>query len=153
MQTQSVVKILAAMSSNSQSTPANKFSPVTALQPMIHQWWLLIWSKASACRKHRRKFYLRWLMTDIHISPSLLIVSTDVGSELTSLIASFDRAPGKSCLLANTRSVAPANICREDKTHLTIDILTGQHCQMRTLRLHRTGFSLKPNTWLFITSS
>lgn len=49
---QSAVKILAAMSSNSQSTPSNKFSPVTALQPMIHQWWVLILSRASAWRKH-----------------------------------------------------------------------------------------------------
>lgn len=47
---QSAVKILAAMSSNSQSTPSNKFSPVTALQPMIHQWWVLILSRASAWR-------------------------------------------------------------------------------------------------------
>lgn len=52
---QSAVNILAAMSSSSQSTPANKFSPVTALQPIIHQWWLLIWSKASACGDKNRR--------------------------------------------------------------------------------------------------
>lgn len=47
----SAVKILAAMSSSNQSTPVSKFSPVTALQPMMHQWWLLISSRASACRR------------------------------------------------------------------------------------------------------
>lgn len=36
-----------------------------------------------------------------------------VGAELTSRIASLDRAPGKSCLLAKTSSVAPANLCKE----------------------------------------
>lgn len=45
---QSKVKILETMSFNSQSTPVNKFSPVTALQLMIHQWWLLISSRPSA---------------------------------------------------------------------------------------------------------
>lgn len=33
----------------------------------------------------------------------------------TSWIASLDRAPGKSCLLANTSSVAPANLCTEGR--------------------------------------
>lgn len=36
-----------------------------------------------------------------------------VGAELTSRIASLDRDPGKSCLLAKTSSVAPANLCKE----------------------------------------
>lgn len=35
---------------------------------------------------------------------------------LTSRMASLDRAPGKSCLLAKTSSVAPANLCRGERT-------------------------------------
>lgn len=62
---QSVVKILAAISSSSQSTPVSKFSPVTALQLMIHQWWLLISSRASACRRRRHchlPFMDKWIV-------------------------------------------------------------------------------------------
>lgn len=62
---QSVVKILAAISSSSQSTPVSKFSPVTALQLMIHQWWLLISSRASACRRCRHchlPFMDKWIV-------------------------------------------------------------------------------------------
>lgn len=98
---QSEVKILAAMSSSSQSTPVNKFSPVTALQPIIHQWWLLISSRARACRITQHLLY-HWSTVSSHPTEA----------DLTSRIASLDKAPGKSCLLAKTSSVAPANLCR-----------------------------------------
>lgn len=44
---QSRVNILAAISSIIQSTPFNRFSPVTALHLAICQWWVLIWSSSS----------------------------------------------------------------------------------------------------------
>jgi len=51
---QSAVKTLAAMSSSIQSTPASRLSPVTALQPMMHQWWVLMSSKPIACTVEER---------------------------------------------------------------------------------------------------
>ena len=36
-------------------------------------------------------------------------------SQLTSLISSADIAPGRSCLLAKTSSVAPANLCKSNE--------------------------------------
>ena len=45
---QSAVNILEPMSVVSQFMPSSKFSPVTALQEMICQWWVLIRSSSKA---------------------------------------------------------------------------------------------------------
>lgn len=117
------MKILETMSFNSQSTPVNKFSPVTALQLIIHQWWLLISSRPSAYRRMNTPAYvfiatLTNLIKLIWINKSYTTAFA-VGVNLTSRIASFDSAPGKSCLFANTSSVAPANLWMEEITVMT----------------------------------
>lgn len=70
IQFQSEVKILETMSFNSQSTPVNKFSPVIALQLMMHQWWVLISSRPSAYRT-QRTHQLRFLLLNRQIPPNL----------------------------------------------------------------------------------
>lgn len=70
IQFQSEVKILETMSFNSQSTPVNKFSPVIALQLMMHQWWVLISSRPSAYRT-QRTHPLRFLLLNRQIPPNL----------------------------------------------------------------------------------
>lgn len=42
------MKMRLEMSSRSQSMPGNRFSPVTALQPWMHQWWLRMESSSRA---------------------------------------------------------------------------------------------------------
>ena len=42
------MKMRLEMSSRSQSMPGSRFSPVTALQPWMHQWWLRIESSSRA---------------------------------------------------------------------------------------------------------
>lgn len=46
---QSAVKMRLEMSSRSQSMPGSRFSPVTALQPWMDQWWLRMASSSRAC--------------------------------------------------------------------------------------------------------
>ena len=48
---QSIVKIRELMSVVIQFTPSNKLSPVTALQPCISQWWVLIVPKFNAYKE------------------------------------------------------------------------------------------------------
>ena len=48
--TQSMVKILEAISPIIQSIPSSSFSPVTALQPRICQWWVLMSSSSKRSR-------------------------------------------------------------------------------------------------------
>ena len=49
------------------------------------------------------------------------MIATDVF--LTSLISSAFRAPGRSCLFAKTRSVAPVRRCGEKKARQSNEIL------------------------------
>ena len=50
---QSAVKTRLEMSSRSQSMPGRRFSPVTALQPWMHQWWLWMESSSRAWERGR----------------------------------------------------------------------------------------------------
>ncbi len=48
-----MVNILELMSVVNQFTPSKSLSPVTALQAVICQWWVLISSSCSACSEVR----------------------------------------------------------------------------------------------------
>ena len=81
------------MSEMIQSIPLIRFSPVTALHCNICQWCVLI---ISSCKHYK----------NMHGS----LIGNHKIKHRTSLISSADKAPGKSCLFANTRRVAPANL-------------------------------------------
>ena len=47
----------------------------------------------------------------------------------TSLISFADKAPGKSCLLAKTNKVAPANLCKHKTPNLVTNKLINDICK------------------------
>lgn len=55
------VNILAAMSRTSQSIPATRFSPVTALQGRMYQWWVLRLFRSRICHREEHITILKLL--------------------------------------------------------------------------------------------
>lgn len=86
-----------ATSFTTQSMPLRRFSPVMALQLRIAQWCVLMSSKASAYSR-RKKLGDRLAKINAKISTTRLTLRNSWS----------ERAPGRSCLLASTRRVAPA---------------------------------------------
>ena len=72
----------------------------TALHGVICQWCVLIDSKSNVCPYEIIKIN-NYYYSVLSVRDALR----------TAFISSADMAPGRSCLLANTSSVAPANLC------------------------------------------
>lgn len=68
------VNILAAMSRTSQSIPATRFSPVTALHGRMYQWWVLRLFRSRICHREKHITILKLLTLSTLSDPDLTVM-------------------------------------------------------------------------------